>query len=442
MKIRILLSIMIFGFIVDAFCQRPTIELTFTAKNNDVYVQLDSIKVMNQSSVNDTTLYWPDTVLILDYQVGISESNNVTESFQVYQNFPNPIVDHTTISLYIPYKDNVILIVRDILGQVIIETDMVLDKGIQYFQFIPGNENIYFFTAQWEGKISSIKMLQTSSNSLEQSLLEHTGSEVLTSQQKATDNIQSFSFSLGDELLYIGYTDTLQSGMLDIPEVSETYIFEFATNIPCPGTPTVTYEGQVYNTIQIFNQCWLKENLNVGSMISGNQEMSNNGLLEKYCHSNELDSCNKYGGLYQWWEMMQYSEAEQTQGICPSGWHIPTDEEWKILEGVVDSQFDVGDLEWDGEGHNGLNTGMNLKSNYGWPFGGNGVDKYGFSILSADSRRFSGGFEDIYRKGMLWSADRSSSNFAWSRIFSYAYDDSYRGHHNIELGFSVRCIKN
>ena len=62
-----------------------------------------------------------------------------------------------------------------------------------------------------------------------------------------------------------------QSGILDTPKEDTTYTFQFATNIPCPGTPTVEYEGQVYNTIQIFSQCWLKENLNAGLMINGNQ---------------------------------------------------------------------------------------------------------------------------------------------------------------------------
>lgn len=74
---------------------------------------------------------------------------------------------------------------------------------------------------------------------------------------------------------------------------------EFATNIPCPGTNIVEYEGQVYSTIQIFSQCWLKENLNVGTMIEGPEDMADNGIVEKYCFNYRPDCCNKYGGLYQ-----------------------------------------------------------------------------------------------------------------------------------------------
>jgi len=71
-----------------------------------------------------------------------------------------------------------------------------------------------------------------------------------------------------------------ESGILDSPEEDTTYIFQFATNMPCPGTHSVEYEGQVYNTIQIFSQCWLKENLNVGTMISGTIEQWNTETLE------------------------------------------------------------------------------------------------------------------------------------------------------------------
>jgi len=58
--------------------------------------------------------------------------------------------------------------------------------------------------------------------------------------------------------------------------------------------------------------------------------MSNNSVIEKYCYNNEEDSCTKYGGLYQWDEMMQYTTEQGVRGICPAGWHLPTDEEWKI----------------------------------------------------------------------------------------------------------------
>ena len=70
---------------------------------------------------------------------------------------------------------------------------------------------------------------------------------------------------------------------------------------PCPGTPTVTdADGNVYNTVQIGGQCWMRENLRVGTQINGNTEMTNNSIIEKYCYDDDPENCEAFGGMYQW----------------------------------------------------------------------------------------------------------------------------------------------
>jgi hypothetical protein len=266
---------------LSIYSQRSSMELTFTAVDSAAYVQLDSIKIMNRSQGGDTVLYYPDTVLSI-YYLGVPELSGEHTDFQVFQNYPNPMTDKTTISLFVPEKDRVHLVVTDMLGRVILKTERELEKGIQSFLFMPGSENLYCFTARWRGNISSIKILCASSYLAGKGSLEYSGSEPSSPKLKLSETLQDFNFSPGDELLYTGYAGGIESGLLDIPEESRTYIIQFATNIPCPGTPTVEYEGQVYNTIQIFGQCWLQENLNVGTMIPGTMEPSNNGTNEKY----------------------------------------------------------------------------------------------------------------------------------------------------------------
>jgi hypothetical protein len=136
---------------------------------------------------------------------------------------------------------------------------------------------------------------------------------------KSSFATQEFSFSPGDELLCIGYADTLESGFLDSPEANQDYVFQFATNIPCPGIDSVLYKGQWYHTIQIFSQCWMKENLNVGIMIQSSQAQTNNDTIEKYCMGDADYYCNIVGGLYFWDEMMKYTNENGGQGICPEG---------------------------------------------------------------------------------------------------------------------------
>jgi uncharacterized protein (TIGR02145 family) len=432
--------------IISAYGQQPAIELTFTAVNNAAYVQLDSIKVKNRTQGWDTVLYYPDTVLVLDNSVGITEVNFDNSGFKVFQNYPNPVENQTTITQYVPEQGKVDLMITDMLGRQVIHTGRMLDKGYHLFRFSPGIGDLFFFTAHWKEHSSSIKVLHSASVLHQASSLEYIGSDISSPQPKTTVAVQSFSFTPGDELTYIGYADNLQSGMLDSPSASENFVFQFATNIPCPGTPTITYEGQVYNTIQIFSQCWLKENLNVGEMIPGNQNQTNNNFIEKYCYNNHPDSCTKYGGLYQWNEMMQYAIQEGVQGICPSGWHIPTDEEWKVLEGAVDSQYGIGDPQWDNESFRGFDAGLNLKSTSGWYNNGNGTDLFGFSGLPGGERAVSYGypsFGNITYYGEWWTSTDGISNSAFDHYLSRAYSgvgrDSYPS--SKVYGFSVRCLR-
>jgi len=254
----------------------------------------------------------------------------------------------------------------------------------------------------------------------------------------------NFYYIWGDQLLFVGYFDDLQSGIIDKPEESKTYIFQFATNIPCPGMPSITYEGQVYNTIQIFSQCWLKENLNVGERINGEKNQSDNGIIEKYCYGDNETSCDNYGGLYQWSEMMQYTESQGSQGICPSGWHIPTDEEWKVLEGSVDSQFKYGDPEWDqSQIYRGYNADTNLSAYYGWSGGYTGKDLFGFTALPGGLRAV---IEPYFINGAVvacwWSSNGWGAIQKWDRgIRAYWGGGVGRYHDDHNLGESVRCIK-
>lgn len=443
MKTKIILSVFVLTVMASVYGQKPTIELTFTAINNAAYVQLDSIKVMNRTQGGDNVLYWPDTTLTIEippgdillyigystgYPVGLQEIHPKIEEFTLFQNYPNPVKDQSMISMYIPEKGIVNVMVTDVQGKVIISSDWQLDKGNHSFRLTPGDANLFFLTARWNGVSRSIKILISEPNSGKQCMLNYIGRGNGEPLLKAA-------------LLRAGFMQ--KSGILDAPVTNETYTFEFATNIPCPGKPTVTYEGQVYNTIQIFSQCWLKENLNVGTMIPGTQDMSNNSVIEKYCYNNEVDSCTKYGGLYQWDEMMQYNSQQGVQGICPSGWHLPMDEEWKVLEGAVDSQYGIGDPEWDIEFDNrGFDAGTNLKSISGWYYEGNGTDLFGFSGLPGGYRYIGGSFVDVGYLGPWWTSTENFYDFAWDRGLDCFDPGVYRGYdYDEDYGFSVRCLR-
>ena len=116
-----------------------------------------------------------------------------------------------------------------------------------------------------------------------------------------------------------------------------------------------TYKGKTYNTrLMPDGKCWMTENLNVGVKIPLTQVSQDNGIIEKYCYDDNEANCDIYGGLYYWSEAMQYTKTEKAQGICPPGWHIPSDGEWMALEASLGCT-NYNDYLWrcDGLGWNG-----------------------------------------------------------------------------------------
>ncbi|PIT94893.1 hypothetical protein COT98_01855, partial [Candidatus Falkowbacteria bacterium CG10_big_fil_rev_8_21_14_0_10_39_9] len=165
-----------------------------------------------------------------------------------------------------------------------------------------------------------------------------------TSRQNAggyTANIASSSyqvaFCLGNRVgnLSAGPKCLTPSGIIDMDctpfacgdQLNITIIGNHVCNTSAPD-----YDTCSYSTVQIGTQCWTKQNLNIGSIVSGATTQANNDILEKYCYNDNTDNCLTDGGLYKQDEAMQYSAAKGTQGICPSGWHLPSDAEQNTLD--------------------------------------------------------------------------------------------------------------
>lgn len=246
-------------------------------------------------------------------------------------------------------------------------------------------------------------------------------------------------------------------------------------NFAC-GTETVSYGGDIYHTVQIGTQCWLKENLNIGTMTTSQAGppctyieqyvrscQNNDSIIEKYCYGNTASNCLTYGGLYEWQEAMALSSTCATancsgqitsphQGICPAGWHIPTDTEFNVLElytvaiiGSLANQYDCntiatgwgrcGDTDFDT-----LGAGKSLKA-----IGqANGDDLVGFSALLAGWRDKAGVLdESLGEYGFFWQANQAGSDaYAIYRGIadSWASTVMRNSMHKV-WGTSVRCLR-
>jgi uncharacterized protein (TIGR02145 family) len=191
----------------------------------------------------------------------------------------------------------------------------------------------------------------------------------------------------------------------------------------------IYYAGKIYNTVTIGTQVWLKENLDVGTMISSTSaadSMRNNGIIEKYCYSNNAANCATYGGLYQWNEAMQYVITAGAKGICPTGWHIPTDGDLSTLSTAVGGDGNV--LKAIGQGAGS----------------GAGTDTSGFSALLAGYRYYSSGaFSTLSSTNYIWSSVELEADATYAINLYLNGSDSSVGINasNKEDGFSVRCLK-
>lgn len=198
--------------------------------------------------------------------------------------------------------------------------------------------------------------------------------------------------------------------------------FRTASAGPC-GAPTVSWGGKTYSTVLIGTQCWLKENLDIGTMVPGVQNQTNNGTIEKYCYNDSPANCKTYGGLYQWEEAMQYDATEGGRGTCPPGWHIPTLAELQTLNSTVGG--DGNALKAVGQG-----TGN-----------GGGTNTSGFSALLAGHRDIDGSFYSLGSNCYFWSSSQVLGSYG--RILnlydygSFVYLINYRKIN----GFSVRCLQ-
>lgn len=258
----------------------------------------------------------------------------------------------------------------------------------------------------------------------------------------------------------------------------------FAVSFVC-GTSTVSYDGQTYSTVSIGSQCWFAENLNIGTKVnSGSSETAchdisgddsgiwscqvNNSAIEKYCYGDDSANCTTDGGLYEWAEALQLpydcnnstSVANEDgtytltcptsgtktisatqQGICPTGWHVPSFNEYQTLAQVSDPSCE---LDCDNGACSCSTAGDKLKATVSHtPIAWDGSDIYNYSALPSGYRGTDGSFGNRGDYALLWSSVPYSGGplSAWYVYFTTG-DPTAGGLSNYRAsGFSVRCIK-
>jgi len=170
----------------------------------------------------------------------------------------------------------------------------------------------------------------------------------------------------------------------------------------CPTEFTDFRDGHKYKSIRLVGQCWMSENLNYRS-----------DFIESHCYDGYEDYCSQFGALYTWYSLMQGKSQENAQGVCPEGWHLPSDNDWQQL---VDSS-----------GY----TGIELQVDGG----------SGFDVVMGGARYTNGKFLNRREYAYFWTSTNKDESTAWNRYFPNKSNTIDRFPADKNHSFSVRCIK-
>jgi len=195
-------------------------------------------------------------------------------------------------------------------------------------------------------------------------------------------------------------------------------------------------DGNSYTTVFIGTQEWMAENLKTTRFATGdtipniiNKDKWLNLTSGSWSYYKNDSLINKqYGKLYNWYTVVN------ERNVCPNGWHVPSDEEWKILaDFVIKSGYE-------GE------EGVALKSKEGWNdydgLSGNGTDDFGFRALPGGNRNINGNFSKIGQNGYWWSTSEHANPInAWSRYLYFNNSNIMNYEDFKNYGFSIRCLK-
>ena len=450
-------SILAFFLLVIGVRSQNVTTLTFSGRDvNDMPVPLNSVLVTNHTQHWQEVLHYPDTVLYL----GTTDihSNELADHISLYQNHPNPFDGTTEFYLQLDEKERVVLEIFDLAGRSITHYSEWLMPGTHAFKAELASPSTYLLSAKMVGDVAVIKMVN-------QGYGGHNAIEYLGLSSSVAENTLKKGtvkpYHLADEMEYSG-TASLNGKIISSEIIkshldgSQSVVIPFALSVtddqPCPGAATVTdADGNTYNTVQIGDQCWMKENLRTTKYADGtsiNHGLTTSTTVASWYNPNHSTAIHVlYGLLYNWTAVMRDYSSSSTnpsgvKGICPTGWHVPSDAEWIQLTNYVSrqSQYQCSGTS--------SNIAKALASTTGWDISsepcavGNipsNNNATGFSAVPAGT--YYDSYGNFGYNAFFWSATESSSDLAYCRSLDYNGANVYRFDNNKNEGFSVRCLR-
>lgn len=411
--------------------------LNFNAVDSatNLSIPLDSVIISDLSSGSDTTIYGATPSLVIMF-TGTNDNFQI-DGMYLSDPIPNPTSGNSEMVLVLDQYSSLVLSMYDISGAVLYSRHTQVGPGVYRLNVTTGGKELVIVSLRTNNAILSRKIITIKGGSVGNTNPSVDISRVAPSVTHPVKSAMGFGFNPGDTLLLISFASGyLPDSIISSPTVNTSYTFSLKTNpvFVCGSTLVDSRDNQLYPTVHIGTQCWMGKNLNVGMMVNSvntgsyHSDVTNNGVIEKYCCYNDTSYCTTYGGLYEWDEAMGYDTTPGIQGVCPTGWHIPTDADWNTLETYLG-------------GYNVAGGKMKETGYIHWPSPNTGAtNSSGFTGLPGRCRNSDGSFIMSGHFGYFWSSSLYSSFDAWSRYLTYyteefGYQYSYRTE-----GYSVRCV--
>ncbi|MCX6303892.1 MAG: T9SS type A sorting domain-containing protein [Bacteroidetes bacterium] len=408
--------------------------ISFAATGDTTIV--DTIKVDNLNSGAAVILRGGD-ILHLKTALGIGYHGNGNGDLQLY---PNPMKEQSIMTFLLPEKGNTVIRIIDLSGKIIHQISRLLAPGEHSFYVSGIGQGSYFVEISGNGFAYSTKFISQNSKQNEPEIGEFSAIKSIPDNMlKNVSETIEMTYNDGDLLVYKAISGKYTTLYPDVPASSKTVTFNFAA---CTDG-----DHNNYAIVSIGTQTWMAENLNVGVRVDGVQDQTNNATIEKYCHSNNVNNCAIYGGLYQWGEVVQYlngasnatswnpAPAGFVTGICPSGWHLPTDIEWTSLTNYLGG-LNVSGAKMKTTGTFQSGTGLWHEPNT------TATNESGFSALPSAYIYPASVFYLLGDNCFWWSSTEDGTSLARDRGIHYYYTDTFSGYTYKHDGLSVRCLRN
>jgi len=430
--------------------------ITFTA--NGASTTLDSVKVENITQSTEVMCYTGDVLHLILNSTSVNKFESTNESINVY---PNPVQDLSEISFFVKQQGMTTLSIYDVTGKEVLKDEKVLSIGIHKYNITGLKQGVYLINISGKDFFYTSKIISRNSlNGVAQ--LQYIGSEqqeVVIKNTKSTKGIVVMDYTAGDNLIFTGYAGNFNVIVNDVPTESKNIDFVF--NSACGQLFEDNRDGNMYPTVHLGNQCWFAKNLAYLPLVHSNSEFATQGNNSQpgygvYGYDGNSVSIAKsqsnyatFGVLYNWFAAMAGATSSSSnpsgiQGICPSGWHLPSDAEWTQLTDYLssNSQYCCGGIST--RIAKSLAATTNWITNSGTCAIGNNLsinNSSGFTALPGGDRYNDGTFGNVGNIGDWWGATEDDATDAWYRSMYYSNSNVTRGSYYKKYGFSVRCVR-